>query len=148
MNVVHLLLGHPQLYDNVVKHCSRNNTYKFKYNMKTILLRPVQPITHTNSIAKSFDKKFPTHQLQILTYKYFEKESIESRYVFALVATNSFTILFESFATYSLDISHLLNEFKDIIPDKLPYELPLLETFNILLTKFWGLNFLTFPIIG
>ena len=64
-----------------------------------------------------------THLLQILIYKHFKKESIESGYVFALVATNSFTMISESSVTHSPNVSHLLDEFSDVMPDELPDKL-------------------------
>ena len=48
MNVAHLLLGHPLLYVNAVKHCDRHNTYEFKHNSKTILLKLIKPANHSH----------------------------------------------------------------------------------------------------
>ena len=62
MNVAYLLFGHPWLYDNAVKHYGHNNTYKYKYNKKTILLRLVKLVTRTCPLAKSSDKIFPSHR--------------------------------------------------------------------------------------
>jgi len=53
MNVTHLLLGHPWLYNNAVKHCGRNNTYKFTYEKKTNLSRPTKPFTGICPVTKS-----------------------------------------------------------------------------------------------
>jgi len=52
LNIAHLLLGYSWLYDKVVKHCGRNNTYKFTHD-KIILLRHAKPITGTCPVVKS-----------------------------------------------------------------------------------------------
>ena len=124
MNVAHLLLGHPWLYENAMKHCGCNNIYKFKHNNTTIFSTSVKSVTRTCPVAKSSDKKSPTHQFQILTYKHFEKESVESGYVFGLVVAESFTMPSESTSSYSPDVSCLIDEFNDVMPDKLPDGLP------------------------
>lgn len=54
----------------------------------------------------------------------FEKESVESGLVFALVATDSFIMLSKNTLDSSPDVSILLDEFKDTMPDYLPDELP------------------------
>ena len=60
MNIAHLLLGRLWLYDNVVKHYDRNNTYKFTHDKKTILLRPANLVTGTCPVAKSYASNTPT----------------------------------------------------------------------------------------
>ena len=63
MNVDHLLLGRPWLYDNAMKHCGRNNTYKFTHDKKTILLRSAKSVTGTRPGVKSSASNTPTQQL-------------------------------------------------------------------------------------
>ena len=102
-----------------MKHCDHNNTYKFTH-YKNILLRSAKPVTGARLIAKSSASNILTQRLQILTQKFFEKESIESRFVFVLVAADSFTMSFGLSSTHSPNISSLLDEFRDIMPDVMP----------------------------
>ena len=43
MDVAHVLLGRPWLYDLNVTNFGKNNIYLFKYKGKNIILRPVKP---------------------------------------------------------------------------------------------------------
>ena len=45
---------------------------------------------------------------------------MSSRVFFALVAANSITMPSESASSHSYDVSHLLDEFRDTMPDELP----------------------------
>jgi len=51
---------YPWLYDNAVKYCDCNNTYKFTHNKKTILLRPAKRVTGIHQVAKSSASNTPT----------------------------------------------------------------------------------------
>ena len=91
-----------------MKYCDRNNTYKFTHDKKIVLLRPAKPVTGTRPIAKSSASNTPIQVLQILTHKYFVKESVESGFIFALVAADSFTMPSQtetSLSTHSFDVS-------------------------------------------
>ena len=139
MNVAHLLLGRSWLYDNIVKHYGHNNTYKLTHNKKTILLIPAKPASSTRPVAESSASNTLTQRLQSLTHKHFEKESVESKFVSVLVVADSFTMLYGPSSTHYLDVSSLLDEFRDIILDELLDVLPplrdhLLETSNMILT--------------
>ena len=147
MNVAHLLLGRPWLYDNTVKYCSRNNTYKFTHDKKAILLRPAKSVISTCPVAKSFASNTPIQWLQILTRKYFEKESIDSRFIFALVVVDSFTMPSEPLFTHSLDVSSLWDEFRDTMLDELPDVLPSLRDIQYAIDLVSESQLPTFPII-
>jgi len=43
MNVAHILLGSPWLYDSNVTSCDESNTYTFIYNDKKIVLISAKP---------------------------------------------------------------------------------------------------------
>ena len=57
----------------------------------------------------------------------FEKETIESGYIFNLIVADNFTMPFESTFNHSLDVSPLLDEFSDVMPDELLDKLPPLK---------------------
>ena len=117
MNVTHLLLDYPQLYDNAMKHCSRNNSYKFTHD-KNIILRPANPFTNTCP-AKSFVGNAPTPRLQILTHKYFRKK-VPNLVLFLPQQLHSFTMPSEPSFTHSSNVSSLLVEFRYTMHDELP----------------------------
>lgn len=58
-----------------------------------------------------------------MTHESFEKVSVESGLVFAFVATDSFIMPSKNTLDSSPDVSILLDEFKDTMPDYLPDEL-------------------------
>ena len=62
MDIAHLLLGRTWLYDNIVKHYSRNNIYKFIHD-KNILLRPAKLASGTRPVDKSCTSNTPTQRL-------------------------------------------------------------------------------------
>ena len=119
-----IFASRPWSYGNEVKYCGRNNIYKFTRYKKTILLSPAKLVTGTRHVGKSFASNTPTQRLQFLTHKYFEKGSVESGFVTALVATDSFTMPYGPSFTHYPGISSLLNEFRDTMPDDLSDVLP------------------------
>ena len=57
MNVAHILLGRPWLYDRNVSHNGRENTYTFRYMNKNITLNPCQ---HREFLSSPGPKPSPT----------------------------------------------------------------------------------------
>lgn len=61
MDVTHVLLGRPWLYDHAVKHCGCDNTYKFTHDNKNIHLQPAQPVTKACPVTKTPPKNLAIH---------------------------------------------------------------------------------------
>ena len=70
IDVVHVLLGRPWLYDLNVNNFDKDNIYSFKYKGKNIILRPTKP---KGCIGKRDISKLLEHNLHILKCKKFEK---------------------------------------------------------------------------
>ncbi|BBH03402.1 hypothetical protein Prudu_014267 [Prunus dulcis] len=118
MNVAHVLLGRPWLYDHRVQNCGRENTYTFQHEGKSITLRPANPAikpTKTNITTSSPSQtgKVSGPQLALLSYGEFEKESLETGVISAAPSYQQ-----------PEPLHQLLNEFSDVMPDDLPNELP------------------------
>ena len=82
MDVAHVLLGRPWLYDLNVINFGKDNIYSFKYKGKNIILRPVKP-KYCN--GKCDISKLPEQNLHILKCKKFEKEGIGTGMCLTLV---------------------------------------------------------------
>ena len=119
MDVAHVLLGRPWLYDLNVINFGKDNIYSFKYKGKNIILRPAKPKV---CIGKRDNSKLPERNLHILKCKQFEREGFETGTGLALVAkkvpSNS------SIVDVPLEVKNLLDDFVDMMPDELPSELP------------------------
>ena len=76
MDVAHVLLGRPWLYDLNVTNFGKDNIYSFKYKGKNIILRPAKP---KGCNGKRDISKLPKRNLHMLKYKKFEREGIETR---------------------------------------------------------------------
>ena len=70
MDVAHVLLGHPWLYDLNITNCGKDNIYSFKYKSNNIILRQAKP---KGCNSKRDISKLPERNLHILKYKKFEK---------------------------------------------------------------------------
>ena len=83
MDVVHVLLGCPWLYDLNVTNFGKYNIYSFKYKSKNIILRPVK-LKDCN--GKCDISKLLERNLHILKCKKLEREGIGTGMCLALVA--------------------------------------------------------------
>ena len=83
MDVAHVLLGRPWLYDLNVTNFGKDNNYSFKYKGKNIILRPAKP---KGCNGKHDISKLPEQNLHILKCKKFESEGIKIGMCLALVA--------------------------------------------------------------
>ena len=83
MDVAHVLLGCPWLYDFNVTNFGKDNIYSFKYKGKNIILRPVKP---KGCNGKRDISKLPKQILHILKCKKFERGGIRTGLCLALVA--------------------------------------------------------------
>ena len=119
MDVAHVLLGHPWLYDLNVTNFGKDNIYSFKYKGKNIILRPAKPKV---CIGKRDISKLPKRNLHILKCKQFEREGFETGMCLALVAKEVPSD--SSIVDVPLEVKNLLDDFVDMVPDELPSELP------------------------
>ena len=71
MDVAHVLLGRPWLYDLNVTNFGKDNIYSFKYKGKRIILRPAKP---KSCNGKHDISKLLERNLHILKCKKFERE--------------------------------------------------------------------------
>ena len=119
MDVAHVLLGRPWLYDLNVTNFGKDNIYSFKYKGKNIILGPAKPKGFNGKcdISKLLGRNF-----HILKYKKFEREGIETSMCLALVAKG--VPFNSSIVDVPLEVKNLLDDFVDMVPDKLPSELP------------------------
>ena len=83
MDIAHVLLGRPWLYDLNVTNFGKDNIYLFKYKGKNIILKPVKPKgwNGKRDISKLLEQNF-----HILKCKKFEREGIGTGMCLALVA--------------------------------------------------------------
>ena len=119
MDVAHVLLGRPWLYDLNVTNFGKDNIYSFKYKGKNIILRPAKPKVCN---GKRDISKLPKRNLHILKFKKFEIEVFETGMCLALVTKE---VPFDSsIVDVHLEVKNLLDDFVDMAPDELPSELP------------------------
>lgn len=87
MDVAHILLGRPWLYDHDITRFGRSNTYVFMHGGKKMVLKPVQPKPPAKSNTKGASKpKELIKTLHLLAKKQFEHESKSVGIIYALVA--------------------------------------------------------------
>ncbi|XP_022888993.1 uncharacterized protein LOC111404414 [Olea europaea var. sylvestris] len=122
MDVAHILLGCPWLYDYDFRHFGRDNIYEFVHQRKTIRLFPTKPL---DPLMKLPSKANPTdNRLQLLSHKEFEREFHNNGLMFALVTKACSHPISESHNDHPLDVTSLLEEFIDVTLNDLPEELP------------------------
>ncbi|PKA52003.1 hypothetical protein AXF42_Ash008232 [Apostasia shenzhenica] len=63
MNIAHVLLGRPWLYDRDVIHYGRSNTYVFTFKGKKVKLNPAKPLK-----LKAKETCAPLEQKNLFTY--------------------------------------------------------------------------------
>ncbi|KAJ0962545.1 hypothetical protein J5N97_027667 [Dioscorea zingiberensis] len=118
MDIAHILLGRPWLYDLDVTHHGRANTYVFMHKSKSIMLTPALPKSR-NEPPKASPIHVAKKPLTLLTPKAFAQESTSSGILFALVTTMASPT---SSLTTSVQsnpwIVSLLEEFKNVTPDE------------------------------
>ena len=119
MDVAHVLLGRPWLYDLNVTNFGKDNIYSYKYKGKNIILRPAKPKV---CIGKRDISKLPERNLHILKCKQFEREGFETGMCLPLVAKEVPSD--SSIVDVPLEVKNLLDDFVDMVPDELPSELP------------------------
>jgi len=166
MDIAHLLLGRPWLYDqNIVHHC-RENTSTFRFQNKNITLTPYQPkellpsprpksLIISPSPADSPTAPPTTGTISLLQYKPFEKLGNSNRF-YLIVLTREASSDHISFLNSlssdppSLDqpveTIDLLKLFAGIVLEELPGEFPPLRDIQHAIDLVP--NSLTFVVIG
>lgn len=117
MDVAHILLGRPWLYDLDVCNYGRSNTFSFVHDGKKLVLKPAKP---SDKKEPPTDRN-PTRPLHILNKKQFENDSRERGVVYALV---SVPVSDDVETDIPEDVKPILSEFEDLIQDELPDTLP------------------------
>jgi len=166
MDVAHILLGCPWLYDRNVSYNGRENTYTFRYMNKNITLNPCRPRELLPSLGPKPSPALSSPQsvstpprgtISLLHHKPFERLGNSNKFFLIILARAlaSDSIAFCNVPSGDLsrqdlpvEIDDLLKEFVDVVPEELPSELPPLRDIQHALT--WSLvpNCLTFLIIG
>lgn len=110
MNVCHMLLGRPWLYDRRVIYDGYANTYSFNFKGKKFVLDPLH-------ISAFETQKEPS---TILTLQYFKRAMRETNMVLLLVIREKK----KEDGNIPGEFSSLLNKFQDLMPPEMPNQLP------------------------
>ncbi|KAK8918413.1 hypothetical protein KSP39_PZI022006 [Platanthera zijinensis] len=122
MDVCHVLLGRPWLYDYDVTHFGRANTYEFKFNGKTVVLKPSAP-KDPSSISKDTVVPVEKKTISLISRKELEREPFMDGVIYALVCLQAKEES-PTVASLPLSLRNLLEEYKDVYPVDLPPTLP------------------------
>ena len=117
MDVGHIILGRPWIYDLDVTLHGRSNSCSFVFEGKKIMLNPLKP----KPIEMSKKIEAPKVKgLNIISPKAFERVAIQEFVVFALVARE---LHGETHEKQPKEVKLMLQEFKDVFPEELPDQL-------------------------
>ena len=117
MDVGHIILGRPWIYDLDVTLHGRSNSCSFVFEGKKIMLNPLKP----KPIEMSKKIEAPKVKgLNIISPKAFERVAIQEFVVFALVARE---LHGETHEKQPKEVKLMLQEFKDVFPEELPNQL-------------------------
>ncbi|XP_030929438.1 uncharacterized protein LOC115955455 [Quercus lobata] len=117
MDVGHIILGRPWLYDLDVTLHGRSNSCLFMFEGKKIVLNPLKP----KPIDTSKKKKAPKAKgLNIISPKAFERVAVQESIVFVLVARELYG---ETREKQPEEVKTVLQEFKDVFLEELPNHL-------------------------
>ena len=119
MDVAHVILGRPWLYDLNVTNFGRDKIYSFKCKGKNIILRHAKP---KGCIGKRDISKLHGLNLHISKCKKFERERIETGMCLVLVAKEVPSD--SSIVDVPLEVKNLIDDFVDMVLNELPSELP------------------------
>ena len=117
MDVVHLLLGRPWLYDQNIIHHGRKNTYTFGFQNKNITLTPCRPkellpsprpksSIISPSPADSLTTPPTKSTISLLQYKPFEKLGNSNRFYLIVLAKQTLVTTLPSLTPFR--VIHLL----------------------------------------
>ena len=118
MDVRHIILGRPWLYDLDVIFHGRSNSCSFMFEGKKIVLNPLK----LKPIDISKKKEIPKEKgLNIISSKAFERVVVQESVVFTLVARE---LHGEAHEEQPEEVKSVLQEFKDVFLKDLPDHLP------------------------
>ncbi|GAV84671.1 hypothetical protein CFOL_v3_28113 [Cephalotus follicularis] len=124
MNVAHILLGRPWLYDQDVTHYRRANTHVFQHKGKEIVLTPSLPrnarLGHSKESCPPIEQKKPLH---VLNQKEFVHELQQEKVVYALVTTEVRQTSEDTLEEIPPKVSQVLTEYGEVMPKEVPNEL-------------------------
>ncbi|XP_020535757.2 uncharacterized protein LOC105636092 [Jatropha curcas] len=124
MDVGHILMGRPWLYDHDMHHKTRPNTYSFYKDNKKYTLHPLKE--ETRQIA---NKRAATSKLNgLVSVKEFAVAHSEVGVTYALVSKLIGADQVEKSVEYSFEILRLLQEFKELISEDVSKSLPPLRS--------------------
>jgi len=118
MDVGHVILGRPWLYDLDVTIFGQSNSCSFTFQGKKIQLIGLPPRSNDNSQKKN---KVKDEGLNIISPREFDKEICEESVVFAVVAKETVEDFLEEPPE---EVREVLREFLDVFPFELPNALP------------------------
>ncbi|KAK8923695.1 hypothetical protein KSP39_PZI019139 [Platanthera zijinensis] len=121
MDVAHVLLGRPWLFDRDVTCFGRSNTYVFYDKGRKITLTPTQPRDRPKGVVEPSASTSASRPLHILRRGEFLRDSAESDVIYVVAATQ---VAEDAPVDFPPAVRPLLGEFTDIMPDELPDELP------------------------
>ena len=122
MDVGHIILGRPWLYDLDVTLHGRSNSCSFVFEGKKIKLTPLQP--KPIEVNKKREVMAPKG-LNIISHKAFERVANQESVVLALVAREvPLEIPLALHEEPPAEVKSVLDEFQDVFPEDLPDHLP------------------------
>ncbi|KAK8933568.1 hypothetical protein KSP39_PZI015465 [Platanthera zijinensis] len=124
MDVAHVLLGRPWLYDRDVMCFGRSNTCVFYDRGRKITLTPTLPKDSSKGKVDSSVSVGPPRPLHLMRMHGFMRESLDSGIVFVVAATLAPDTPSGGIVPTDPDLQRLLRDFTDITPEELPDELP------------------------
>ena len=118
MDVGHIILGRPWLYDLDVTLYGRLNSCSFMHNGQRIKLNPVK----TKFVSASKAREEPKRQsINLISPKELERAVNQDSIIFALVVKE---IALDNFEEPRKEVRSVLQEFQDVFPKELPNQLP------------------------
>ncbi|XP_020887735.1 uncharacterized protein LOC110230088 [Arabidopsis lyrata subsp. lyrata] len=117
IDVCHILLGRPWQYDNDVTYRGRDNVLMFTWGVHKIAMAPVLHF-HKDSVKKKCSFLVMTHSEKELD------ESFKETNCFYPVVIKGLMSAVKEEMSIPEDVLEILEEFKELIVDELPNELP------------------------
>ena len=118
MDVGHIILGRPWLYDRDVTIYGRPNSCSFVQEGKKIKLVPLRLSLY---LKLNRLKHLAARRLTLISLKLIDKEIAKGSTVIALIAREIIDDFLEQISPEAIP---LLKEFADVFPEELPYSLP------------------------
>ena len=118
MDVGHIFLGRPWVYDLDVTLYGRSNSCSFMHNGQRIKLNPVKTKFVSASKAREKPKK---QSMNLISPKELERVVNQDSIIFALVVKET---TLDNFEEHRKEVRSVLQEFQDVFPQELPNQLP------------------------